>query len=143
MRGNDPVEKRDINLRQKTIAAYEASPLKKADVEKNKAAFSLIKHFLSILGVNVEVNSNPFEVDEIRFYVDPLEDSDGIYGYDVMASRKCSSCGERIVMSVKNYNFDKYSPEMFGRWLSEPHLCEFRDEKDVRTPVGFIRSDKR
>jgi hypothetical protein len=78
----------NIKLREKAIAAYEASDLKKVDVENDKKAFTLIRQFLLTFGVNVEVNSNPFEVDGIRFYVDPLKDTDGIwlqrYGFSQM-----------------------------------------------------------
>ena len=127
-------------LKEKAIAAYEASPLKKADVEKNKKAISIIKQLISKFGIDIEVDSNPIEIDGIRFYSSPLEDSDGIYGHRVMASRKCSQCGERIVMEVADYDLDKYRPAMFEQWLSRPHLCEFADDTQVRGKVGFVKN---
>jgi hypothetical protein len=128
-------------LRETAIAAYGASRLKQADVQKNEKALSLIKRFLSLFDVEAEVDSNPFEIEGIRFYVDPLEDSDGVYGHSIMASRKCPDCGEHLVTSVKDYNLDEYSPAIFGQWLSESHLCEFRDNMAGRAKAGFVRPD--
>jgi hypothetical protein len=137
------MEKHHVSLQEKAIATYEASQLKKADVEKNKKAVNLIRQFLLIFGAAVEVDANPFEVDGIRFYVDPLAFSDGeIYGYSIMASRGCPRCGERIVTSVKDYELDQYDPARFGQWLSEPHLCEFRDGKGEAKEAGFIPSKR-
>ncbi len=125
----------DHKLTEKAIAAYEASTLKQSDVEKNKEAAERIKQFLSKVGVEVEVNSNFFEIDGIRFYAFPHEDQDGVYAYGIMASRKCPQCGERIVLQFADY--EEFSPEMFGQWLSEPHLCEFTNEKEERKRIGF------
>jgi hypothetical protein len=125
----------DRKLKEKAIAAYEASALKKSDVEKNKESAKRIKQFLSKFGIDAEVTSNLFEIDGIRFYAFPHEDQDGVYAYGIMASRECSQCGERIVLEFADY--EKFTPEMFGRWLVKPHLCEFTDEKVDRKRIGF------
>jgi hypothetical protein len=125
----------DQKLREKAVAAYEESALKRKDVEKNREAAKRIKQFLSKFRIDAEVNSNLFEIDGIRFYSFPIEDQDGVFGYGIMASRKCSQCGERIVLRFEDW--EEYGPEMFGQWLSKPHLCEFTDEKEERKRIGF------
>jgi hypothetical protein len=90
------VEESDVKLEEEAITAYEASQLKKAGVLNNEKSASLIRQFLSIFGLKVKVDVNPFEIDGIRIYVDPMEYVDGIHGYDIMVSRKFSNCGGRI-----------------------------------------------
>lgn len=71
-------------LTDKAIAAYEASTLKQQDLKKSEALLNRIRHFLALFDIRgVEVNSNPFEIDGLRLYADPLEDVDGIWGYSL------------------------------------------------------------
>jgi hypothetical protein len=128
-------------LKEKALAAYEASDLKQQDVEKNKEAASRIKRFLSKIGIDEEVKSNLFEIDGIRFHAFPYEDEDGVYGYGIMASRQCTQCLVRIVLKFDDYEDDDeegFSPAMFGQWLSKSHLCEFANEKEERKRIGYL-----
>ena len=63
------------------------------------------------------------------------------------ASCPCPDCGLRIVKKkLALFEFDDklksikstkdVSIENFGQWLSRPHLCEFRTDKEKRRP-GF------
>ena len=88
-----------------------------------------------------------FEIEGIRFYASRFEDNEGIYAYAVDASYLCPECKLRIVKEVATFEFDDkllepiksiqdVGIENFGQWLSRPHLCEFRADREKRRP-GF------
>ena len=141
-----------MSLRDKVIAAYEASDLKKQDMTRKKALIDEIAHFFNRLAVvSLQVNDNPFTIEGIVFYASELRMASGeLYGYQVDASRKCAACQQYIELMVSErfiengrlrdtVEFD-VGPAEFGRWLLEPHLCEF--SIDQRKPIqGFGRTE--
>jgi hypothetical protein len=138
-----------MSLREKAIAAYEASDLKKQDIERKKDLIREIAHFIQRLRVSVIVNDNPFRHDDLLFYASELSDSSGLYGYEVSVARQCATCKEYIELTVSVRFIEKgvmvesedgnVTQIEFGRWLLQPHLCEFSPEQ--RKPVeGFLRS---
>jgi hypothetical protein len=128
----------NYGLKEKAIAAYEASALRKQDLEEQREAIDRIQSFLNKCGVVAEVKSNPFEIDGISFYGSAFTDVDGkILGYNVSASRPCSKCGVELVLQISEFK-RQITIEEFGRWLSLSHLCEFEKEKPSRTKAGFV-----
>ena len=140
-----------MSLREKFIAAYEASELKQQDTERKKALIAEIARFFARTKlVSVMINDNPFRIDDLIFYASELADSDGIYGYQLAVSRRCDACKQYIDQMVNetfveaggrlvNSPDGSLSAVAFGRWLIEPHLCEFSLEE--RKPVkGFSRA---
>ena len=137
-------------LREKFIAAYEVSELKKQDTERKKALIAEIARFFARTKlVSIVINDNPFRIDDLIFHASELSDSDGIYGYHLAVSRRCDACKEYIAETVNetfiedgrlvNSANGSLSAAEFGRWLIEPHLCEF--SLDDRKPVkGFART---
>ena len=75
--------KQESKLRDRAIAAYEASDLKQRDRTRNKGAANCIREVLRKLGIETDVASDVFEIEGIRFYAQRYEDAEGIYGYDV------------------------------------------------------------
>lgn len=125
-------------LRQKAITAYESSSLKEDDEKRNEALVRVLVGFISKFGLSIYVNANPFRVDDLTLYASELKDIDGVYGYQLSASRQCPSCKENIVIEMDASSIDESAtPAMFGQWLLEPHLCEFF--REARKPIkGFI-----
>src|SRR5688572_12378710 len=87
----------DTGLKKRVVEAYEASELRQKDMETDRRAYIRIQDFLNRCGIGVDVHSNPFEIDGIRFHAYDLEDDDGIFGYSMDASQKCANCGERRI----------------------------------------------
>ncbi len=115
-----------MTLTEKAIAAYEASSLRRQDLKKSEALLSKIQHFLALFDIkDVKVDSNPFEIDGLRLYVDPMEDVDGIFGYMITISRQCPRCKADLTFEV---TVDS-DAALIGRWLSEVHPCEFKARK--------------
>lgn len=55
-------------MREKLIAAYEESELKKQDTERKKALIAEIRRFFALTKlVSVMVNDNPFRIDDLIF----------------------------------------------------------------------------
>ena len=140
-----------MSLREKFIAAYESSELRQQDTERKKALIAEIARFFARTGlVSLMINDNPFRIDDLIFYASELSDSDGIYGYQLAVSRRCDACKEYMEQTVNetfveaggrlvNSPDGSLSAVEFGRWLTEPHLCEFSLEE--RKPVkGFART---
>jgi hypothetical protein len=120
---------------QKALALYEASELKQQDVNADKACADKIKSYLRKFEIEAEVSSNPFEIEGISFYSEPVVWEGKIIYYGLMASRECSKCKARPVLDITIEDEDIITPEMFGQWLSRPHLCEFKRENQER--IGF------
>lgn len=110
---------RNPKLRDKAIAAYEASDLKQKDLEKTREAASKMQEVLSKFGIHTEGTSTLYEIDGIRFSACFYEDEDGIFAYGVIASRKCSQCGEWIELNIAPFG-KEISIEEFGQWLANP-----------------------
>jgi hypothetical protein len=120
--------------------AYQLSELRKKDIEKNKVAADKIKKFLSKFDIDVEIESNFYEIEDIRFFSKPIENSDAIYGYEVIASRKCPFCNDNITLRVLEVSdeetFIDISKEEFGQWLSINH-CEYIFSEKKKGKLGF------
>jgi hypothetical protein len=136
-----------MSLREKAIAAYEASDLQQRDTERKKALINEIAHFFHGMPISVVINDNPFKFDGLIFYASELRMGSGkLFGYEVNVSRRCDACQEYIELTAQERFIDnenliensKVDLVQFGRWLLEPHLCEFSFDK--RKPVeGFGR----
>jgi hypothetical protein len=140
-----------MSLREKFIAAYEASELKQQDIERRKALIAEIARFFARTKlVLVMINDNPFRIGDLIFYASELSDSNGVYGYQLAVSRRCDACKEYIEQIV-NETFVEAGGQLvnspdgslsaleFGRWLTELHLCEFSLEERKRVK-GFARA---
>lgn len=141
-----------VSLREKAIAAYEASDLRKQDTQRKKALVNEIAHFFHRMGVSASINDNPFRFDDLLFYASELRLGSGdIYGYEVIAARPCPACKKYIEATVSERFIDNeqmvenedgnVGPVEFGRWLLEPHLCEFSLEQR-KTVKGFAERPK-
>jgi hypothetical protein len=119
-------------LGENAIAAYESSLLKEAGLKRHEGAVREITGFLKKFGISLYVNANPFRIDDLIFYASPLEDVDGLFGYELSAARQCNNCKQYVVLNIENST----DPERFGQWLLEPHLCEFYSE-ERKTIKGF------
>jgi hypothetical protein len=124
-----------IELRKKALRAYETSSLKQDDLQKSVGEIKTIQEFLvSVCGITITVDSNPFEIDGIRFNAEAAEDNDGIYAYDLEASRKCARCNAYLTLDVGRDHLDEaeftirktFSLALLGQWLSEDHKCDFK-----------------
>ena len=100
------MEKQEFKLKEKAIAAYEASDLKQQDIARNKGAANCIREALGKFGIETDVTSDVFEIEGIRFYAYGFEDNEGIYAYAVGASCLCPDCKERIVKKVATFEVD-------------------------------------
>jgi hypothetical protein len=108
---------------RRAIDAYERSKLKAMDKAKEEDGIMRIKNFLVHYGIDIDVvDSNPFEIDGIRFYAWDMGNN---LGYMVNASRICPDCRERRTFEAVRFN-KNVTAEMFGQWLVKPHLCEFK-----------------
>ncbi len=124
--------------------AYQSSELRQKDIEKNKIAADKIKKFLSKFDIDLDIESNFYEIEDVRFLSKPIGNSDDIYGYEVIASRKCEYCNDNLTLKVLEV-FDEetsvdISKEEFGQWLSIDHLCEyfFEENENKERKPGFI-----
>lgn len=54
--------KLELEPREKALAAYEASDLKRQDREKNETATNCIMHVLKSFGVDAQVNSDIYRL---------------------------------------------------------------------------------
>lgn len=121
----------DNNLTKRAIAAYEESELKRSDLEFSARARDTIQRFVSMFGFVIAVDSNPFEIDGVRLYVDPqyVDHFQGAFpDYILDASRKCPSCKADLSFQVDN----SCTAALFGQWLSQIHACEFEKRKPVQ-----------
>jgi hypothetical protein len=103
--------KQEFKLKDKAIAAYEASNLRQQDITRNEGAAHCIREVLRQLGIETEVASDVFETEGIRFYADRFEDEAGIYAYAVDASCECPDCKRRIMKKVAVFKFDLNSKD--------------------------------
>src|SRR5438552_3520082 len=98
--GGDDMDYKNSKLFTKAIAAYEQSDLRRQDVLGNQEAIEKIRQFLRKYDPDVQVTSNPFEIDGVRFYSHTLGIEDAELGYMVRASRECPDCHERRVFDA-------------------------------------------
>ena len=123
-----------MTLIEKAIFAYEASGLKERDRKNSEASLNKIRHFLALFDIKeVDVNANPFEIDGLRLYVNPLEDVDGVFGQTLKISRPCPRCKVDLTFEVPS---EGNAAPLIGQWLSRKHPCEFQPRNPV---AGFAR----
>jgi hypothetical protein len=130
-------------LKDKAIAAYEASELKKEDEKKNQQAIEAIRFVLSSFGYETTVSSDVFLVENLLFAAeDFFSGQHRQTAYKVTVYRLCSKCSKAVELELGTYislygkpDFRGKKVDEFGQWLALRHNgCKLQIEPADFTP---------